>query len=487
VADAAHAQVPPTGTGAEAGKDCPANVATLGETIICNFAVENTGDFPALVTALTEQSPFPGGALVDISCTTAGGVVIDEGDILAPDTPCGGTFQVTIPNDRALCNTFLLDRVQVDLAYINFPQPAFAGAFATEVTAIRCPAEISITKAADELSKAGDPVTYTFTICNEGDVAVSRGSISDTLLGDLTTFFPATLTPDQCVTVVRTRTVAAGDLDPLVNTVTAVYTAGSGLFATSDTATATDSTNLFQPSVDVTKSCAPDPVDIGGIVTCTIVVTNTSSADSPSLINGTIVDDQSGNLLAVGNLEVVSSTCATTLATGATCTIVTARTVLATDVSPLSNTVTANYNPSGFPNNIGDTATDSVVINPPRGGEGCTPGYWKQEHHFDSWVGFLPTASFEDVFDVDVTLRVGGQGDVHDPTLLEALNATGAGVNALARHAVAALLNASNPDVSFDYTVAEVIALVQDAVESGDFETAALLLAAANEQGCPLD
>ena len=72
--------------------------------------------------------------------------------------------------------------------------------------------------------------------------------------------------------------------------------------------------------------------------------------------------------------------------------------------------------------------------------------------HFDSWVGFAPSDSFEAVFGVDVTLRTGGQGTIADPTLLHALNANGGGVNALARHAVAALLNASNPDVDSDFT-----------------------------------
>ena len=128
-----------------------------------------------------------------------------------------------------------------------------------------------------------------------------------------------------------------------------------------------------------------------------------------------------------------------------------------------------------------------VKPKPPKGGEGCTPGYWKQDQHFDSWVGFEPGDFFEAVFGVeDVTVRAGGRSTIDNPTLLEALNATGGGVNALARHAVAALLNASNPDVDSDFTVAEVIALVQEAFESGDFETAQRLLAAANEQGCPL-
>ena len=356
VSNPAEAQVPDPGTGAQAGKNCPADVAAPGQTITCGFAVANTGDFDAVVTQLTEI-PFPGGPIVDISCTIAGGTVIDEGDLLAPNTLCAGTFQVTVPNDPTLCNTGLVDRVDIALLYTQFPVPLTAGAFATETTLIECP-EITITKTADELSKVGDPVTYTFVICNVGDITVNRGSVTDTVLGDLTAFFPATLTPDQCATVVRTRTVAPGDLDPLVNTVTAVYSAG----AQTDTATATDSTNLFQPSVDVTKSCSPNPNEVGGVSTCTIVVSNTSSADSPALINGTINDTLTGDLLAAGNAAVVSSNCTATLATGASCTITTARTILATDPNPVVNTVTVHYNPTGFPNDITDMATASVAL-----------------------------------------------------------------------------------------------------------------------------
>ena len=58
VANLAQAQEP--GTGASANKDCPGLAATLGETITCNFTVENIGDFPAEVTALTETEPIPG-------------------------------------------------------------------------------------------------------------------------------------------------------------------------------------------------------------------------------------------------------------------------------------------------------------------------------------------------------------------------------------------------------------------------------------------
>jgi hypothetical protein len=127
------------------------------------------------------------------------------------------------------------------------------------------------------------------------------------------------------------------------------------------------------------------------------------------------------------------------------------------------------------------------------GGEGCTPGYWKQPQHFDSWPApYDPSIRFSEVFDRTIRVRWSQRGKpsiIADPTLLQALGAKGGGINALARHAVAALLNAQSPDVSFDYSVAEVIALVQRAVDSGSkpqIERAKDRLADANEQGCPL-
>ena len=150
-------------------------------------------------------------------------------------------------------------------------------------------------------------------------------------------------------------------------------------------------------------------------MTCTIVVTNTGSADSPALENGTIVDTLTGDLLDATNTAVASSDCTAALPTGGSCTIVTTRTVLDTDPNPLVNAVTVHYNPVGFPNDITDTRYGQRDREPPPGGEGCTPGFWKQDQHFDSWVGFAPTDSFETVFGVDVTLRAGGQGTIDEP------------------------------------------------------------------------
>lgn len=102
------------------------------------------------------------------------------------------------------------------------------------------------------------------------------------------------------------------------------------------------------------------------------------------------------------------------------------------------------------------------------GGEGCTPGYWK--NHLEDWAltGYSPADDFDTTFGVGLFNP--------DITLGQAVRARGGGVNKLARHGTAALLSAAHPDVDYPYTVAEVIALVQ----SGDVDP----LVFANELGC---
>jgi hypothetical protein len=106
-------------------------------------------------------------------------------------------------------------------------------------------------------------------------------------------------------------------------------------------------------------------------------------------------------------------------------------------------------------------------------GEGCTPGYWRQPHHLDSWVptGLDPSDDFDTTFGTDYFNP--------DITLFDATWLGGGGVDKVARHGTAALLNALHPDVDYAFTAAEVIA----AVQAGDVEA----LVGANEAGCELD
>jgi len=125
---------------------------------------------------------------------------------------------------------------------------------------------------------------------------------------------------------------------------------------------------------------------------------------------------------------------------------------------------------------LSDVAFDIATIACEVGGDGCTPGFWKQPHHLQYWVGYAPTDLYDTVFGVTSTFAAN--------TLLEVLSQGGGGEIALGRNAVAALLNSTHGDVDFAFDTATVIQKVQDAYASGDFSTAHRELAAENERGC---
>jgi len=122
------------------------------------------------------------------------------------------------------------------------------------------------------------------------------------------------------------------------------------------------------------------------------------------------------------------------------------------------------------------------TFTPPEGGEGCTPGYWKQSQHFDSWPSpYLPTDQFSTYFDNAFP----GQ------TLLQVLSNNGnvTGLDALGRHTVAALLNAASSNVSYDLTPAQVISAF-NAVYPGtkaQYIAQKNIFEGFNTQGCPLN
>jgi hypothetical protein len=116
--------------------------------------------------------------------------------------------------------------------------------------------------------------------------------------------------------------------------------------------------------------------------------------------------------------------------------------------------------------------------------EGCTPGYWKQEHHFDSWMVYSPSDDFNAVFGVGPPI-----------SLLDALSAKrkdfDSGVQAaLVRHAVAALLNAASGDVDYWFTPDQIIEWASAHYVHPDkevMEEGKDLFAEWNETGCPLN
>ena len=150
--------------------------------------------------------------------------------------------------------------------------------------------------------------------------------------------------------------------------------------------------------------------------------------------------------------------------------------------------------PAGTPLDAGNlaTRTATLYINndlervvtftndfSPTGTQGCTPGYWKQDQHADSW-----NAPYDPTDDFDATFGV----NLFNPniTLLDALNLNGGGggLNQLARAAVAALLNAA--EGFYPMTPAQVIAAVQGATPA-TYESVKNTFDTNNNLGCPLN
>jgi hypothetical protein len=115
-------------------------------------------------------------------------------------------------------------------------------------------------------------------------------------------------------------------------------------------------------------------------------------------------------------------------------------------------------------------------------GDGCPPEFWGQPQHFGYWPPlFAPDDPFETVF-------FGREGGA-PPTLLQVLKLEGDGFYALMRHSVAAILNASSPDVDYGYLSDEVIRMFNEAVEYTDssaIETVKRLFETVNRSDCPL-
>ena len=148
-----------------------------------------------------------------------------------------------------------------------------------------------------------------------------------------------------------------------------------------------------------------------------------------------------------------------------------------------------------LPNDVQDVEGVKVILCKPPS-KGCTPGFWKQKQHFGSWPSpYKPQNSatlFGNVFTTPIGFKIKVDNNpnvtLKTATLLQALNAQGGGINALARHAVAALLNAAS-NINYAYTVQQVENMVNaalaDPTDPTKIEDTKNKLAIANEAGCP--
>ena len=145
-----------------------------------------------------------------------------------------------------------------------------------------------------------------------------------------------------------------------------------------------------------------------------------------------------------------------------------------------------------------NTRTDTPTKTPTVAAfRGCTPGYWKQDQHFDSWPApFVPTAPgatlLKDVFSLNGYTNLNGDATADD-TLLEALSYQGGDTlegkaQILLRAAAAAVLNSAS--LSYPLTLGQIQTAVNNALASNDEDTMtdlAGILDGNNNARCPFD
>ena len=137
-------------------------------------------------------------------------------------------------------------------------------------------------KTGDTLSKIGDEVNYTITVYNNSsaDTPAMAFDIVDAPLG--INVVDQVIANGGNYVINKAFVIQEGAADPYVNTVN-VHATVTGFPNTYDDSDSW-STNLFQPSITLTKVGSKTMALAGEWVHYTITVTNTSSSDTPNLV-----------------------------------------------------------------------------------------------------------------------------------------------------------------------------------------------------------
>lgn len=316
--------------------------------------------------------------------------------------------------------------------------------------------------------RTGDPVTFSYVVKNSGLVPLTNVAVDDND-PSLTVTCPKTeLAIDESMTCTATGTVVWGGY---VNVGTARAEA-SGVVV--DNWMQAQYYGIY-PAIAIDKlTNGKDGLDInaGEQVTWTYDVRN----DGDVRLTEVGVTDDRG----------VAVTCPKTtleLYEAMTCTAFGTATA-----GPYSNTGTVSGKPSiGPPVTASDTSSYNGIAPP----QGCSIDYWKT--HVGAWpaTGLSPTQTVLSVFNLTQNMPL-----IAQTPLLDALNFDGvdgipmlAAAEVVLRSGVAAMLNASHPDINYPLTPSNTQIIVNSVIGSGNgpamLEIAGVL-DTYNNAACPL-
>lgn len=438
----------------------------VGEQVTWTYVVTNTGSLPLIGIVVTDDRvgviDCPHKTLASgksMTCTATG--IAEEGQYRNMATATGTTSQRqdAIDDDPSHYFGVIPGRPQIEL------EKATNGEDADDATG----PEITI----------DDPVEWTYVVTNTGDVPLHDVVVSDDQLVAITC-------PEIDLAAGQSMTCRAGGFaveGQYRNVGTVVAETADGEEVSDD-----DTSHYLgvpfedAPEIDVEKSTngvdadvpAGPVVTVGDAITWTYRVTNTGNVDLGGVA---VTDDQLGPVacpaaqLAVG--ESMSCTAAGFALVGQYVNVATA-----VGTGP-DGTAVDDEDPSHY-----------FGIEDVPGALSCGHGYWK--NHLEDWVDtpYAPTDLVGSVF-----ASTSAYPFIANSTFLEALEFPGGpgvdgAIRIVMRQAIAALLNATHPDFASPSTVAEIIDMVNTAIDTGDRQAILSLNGKLNEEnnvGCSLN
>lgn len=369
--------------------------------------------------------------------------------------------------------------------------------------------------------EAGSPISFTLTLTNTGTGPATGVTLSDALPAGpglswsvspavagcsvsgtpqaLTCNF-ASLAPSASVSVTVTSATRSASGTVSTSTYgghTPAPTPSCGVYRNTGRATASNHAAVAsneavtevkctapqKPNLKVVKTADDDKVEVGTPIGFTITVTNAGPGVAQDVrlldilqpgfgIEWELDEPVAGCTLSTGIIQTLSCSFGD-LPAGATRTV---QVVSPTDV--MSKGLYINVVKVWADNHDPVLAGDKIVVDGYSRPcvNGCSASYWKQKT--GSWTGYQTGQKFNQVFGVSL---VGSS-----VTLLDALKPGGDARDALAREAVAALLNAANPRVSYGPSPEQVVKIVQAAVRYKKYDLATYILKKFNDRNCPL-